>query len=78
MLELYTTTSCPHCKVLKKYMIEHDIAYIEKNTEEDDFALAEILAEGISSVPVIKIKDKFTLIHDVIEFKEVYERDFAK
>lgn len=69
-MTIFTTTSCPHCKVLKKYCVDHDISYIEKNTDVDNEAMAELVAQDIWSVPTVKYQGKYKLIHDVEEFKE--------
>lgn len=69
-MTIYTTTTCPHCRVLKKYCDANNIAFIEKNTDTDEEALADIIGEGFSSVPVVKFSGRYMLIHSVEEFKE--------
>ena len=66
-LEIFTTKTCPHCKVMKKYMDENNIPYIEKDTSIDDNAMAELMAEDIYTVPVIKYNDTFRKDIDTIE-----------
>lgn len=69
-MTIFTTTNCPHCKVLKKYCNENDIIYIEKNTDNDEEAMAELVAQDIWSVPTIKYNGEYKLITSVSEFKE--------
>jgi len=69
MLEIYTTTTCPHCKVLKRKLHEANISFIEKDTVKDELAFAEMIAEDIESVPCIKWKDKF--YPDITSFEEI-------
>ena len=72
-LKLFTMTTCPHCKALKKYLIAHDINFVEVNTDEDENGQAELIAENIWSVPVIKYDNKYTVIHSIDEFKRIYK-----
>lgn len=71
-MTIFTTTACPHCKVIKTYCKEHNISFIEKNTDTDEDAFADIVGEGFQSVPVIKYRDKYKLIHSVEEFLAFY------
>lgn len=66
-IEIYTTKTCPHCKVMKKYMNENNIPYIEKDTSLDDNAMAELMAEDIYTVPTIKYNGEFRRDLDNIE-----------
>jgi glutaredoxin len=68
-ITLYTTTSCPHCKHLKQYMSKNKISYIERNTDEDDEAMAILVAEDIMSVPTIEHMGMFKVIYSVEELE---------
>jgi len=52
---------------MKKYMDEHKIPYIEKDTSLDDNAMAELMAEDIYTVPTIKYNGEFRRDLDNIE-----------
>lgn len=49
MITIYTTSTCPKCKILKKKLDEKGIAYEEFNDED------EMQRMGILSVPVLEV-----------------------
>ena len=49
MITIYTTQTCPKCKILKKKLQEKGIEYQEFNDED------EIQRMGILSVPVMDV-----------------------
>lgn len=49
MITIYTTATCPKCKILKKKLDDKGIAY-EEFTDED-----EMQRMGIMSVPVLDV-----------------------
>lgn len=57
MIVLFST-GCPRCSVLKKKLEQKGIAYQENNSAE------EMLALGITQVPVLKVED------DLLEFAD--------
>lgn len=57
MIVLFST-GCPRCSVLKKKLEQKGIAYQENNSVE------EMLALGITQVPVLKVED------DLLEFAD--------
>ena len=50
---IYSTTTCPFCKMLKDYLSEKNIAYTEKLVDQDDAAKEEMMAAsgGFLAVP---------------------------
>jgi len=54
---VYTTATCPYCKMLKDYLAEKNILYTEKLVDQDDSAREEMIgvSGGFLGVP-------FTLI----------------
>jgi len=50
---IYSTTTCPYCKMLKDYLSEKNIAYTEKLVDQDDAAKEEMMAAsgGFLGVP---------------------------
>lgn len=59
---IYTTTSCPFCKMAKTYFREHGIAYEEKDVTEDLALQQEMIAKsGQFAVPVIDIGGKIVV-----------------
>ena len=49
---IYTTATCPRCKVLKQKMKQKNIEYTEIND------IQTVIEMGYQTVPVIKINDK--------------------
>ena len=55
---IYTTTTCPYCKMLKDYLAEKNVAFTEKLVDQDDAAQAEMLqvSGGFQGVPFTVVK----------------------
>ncbi len=50
---VYSTTTCPYCKMLKDYLGEKGAAFTEKLVDQDDAAREEMMASsgGFLGVP---------------------------
>ena len=50
---IYSTTTCPYCKMLKDYLTEKNISFNEKLVDQDDFAKEEMakVSGGFLGVP---------------------------
>jgi glutaredoxin len=50
---VYSTTTCPYCKMLKDYLKEKSAAFSEKLVDQDDAAREEMMASsgGFLGVP---------------------------
>ncbi|OGM30983.1 hypothetical protein A2630_04845 [Candidatus Woesebacteria bacterium RIFCSPHIGHO2_01_FULL_44_10] len=50
---VYSTTTCPYCKMLKDYLKEKQIAFEEKLVDQDDAAKSEMMtaSSGFLGVP---------------------------
>ncbi len=64
---VYSTATCPYCKMLKDYLREKSIAYTEKMVDTDEAAREEMMAVsgGFLGVPftvVMKDGSKETII----------------
>jgi alkyl hydroperoxide reductase subunit F len=55
---IYSTTTCPYCKMLKSYLDEKEIKYKEKLVDQDDAAREEMvnISGGFLGVPYTVIK----------------------
>jgi len=71
MTILFTTTACGVCKQVKQYMLDKKISFMEKNTDTDHQAMAELVAEGLWTAPVLKYEDKYYAVRSVIEVKQI-------
>ncbi|KKQ93595.1 MAG: Glutaredoxin [Candidatus Woesebacteria bacterium GW2011_GWB1_39_10b] len=57
---VYSTTTCPYCKMLKDYLDEHKTVFIEKLVDQDDSAREEMMkaSGGFLGVPfTVIVKD---------------------
>lgn len=74
MVEIYTTNSCPSCKVAKSFMAQNKVKYVEKNVEENDHFATEMMnATGASIVPQFKLGEEY-----VVGFNPKAIQDFVK
>ena len=50
---IYSTTTCPYCKMLKDYLGKRNISFTEKLVDQDDAAREEMVKEsgGFLGVP---------------------------
>lgn len=55
---VYSTTTCPYCKMLKEYLGENNISFTEKIVDQDDAAREEMMAKsgGFLGVPYTVIE----------------------
>jgi glutaredoxin-like YruB-family protein len=71
---IYTTTTCPFCKMAKDFFKENNIEYTEKNVEIDGEALKEMVEKsGQMGVPVVDIDNQI-----IVGFDEEAIRDALK
>lgn len=57
-ITVYTTTTCPYCKMLKGYLAEKGVQYTEKVIDQDVASQEEMmkLSDGFMGVPFTVIK----------------------
>lgn len=50
---VYSTTTCPYCKMLKEYLAEKNISFEEKLVDQDEMARDEMVKDsgGFLGVP---------------------------
>lgn len=50
---IYSTTTCPYCKMLKDYLTSKSVVFVEKLVDQDDSIRNEMTAEsgGFMGVP---------------------------
>ena len=52
---MYTTSTCPHCKTAKAYLLERGFAFVEKNVQVDPVAAQEMRSNKMMGVPAFLI-----------------------
>ena len=67
---IYSTTTCPYCKMLKDYLKEKGVEFNEKLVDQDDAARDEMLAAsgGFLGVPFVVIEKDDASKENVIGF----------
>jgi glutaredoxin len=55
---IYSTTTCPYCKMLKDYLTAKNVAFTEKLVDTDEAAQKEMgsISGGFLAVPFILVK----------------------
>lgn len=67
---IYSTTTCPYCKMLKDYLTQKGIVFTEKLTDLDQATQDEMitLSEGFLGVPFTVIQKPDGNIEKIIGF----------
>lgn len=57
IVTIYSTTTCPYCKMLKDYLTQNNIQFTEKLVDQDDAARKEMMgiSAGFMGVPFTAI-----------------------
>ena len=69
-ITIYSTTTCPYCKMLKDYLDEKEVKYEEKLVDQDDIAREEMLtvSGGFLGVPFTVVEKEDGTKDTVIGF----------
>ncbi len=55
---VYSTPTCPYCKMAKKFLSDHDVAYTDIDVAADDGAAQKMIEKSEQmGVPVIVVAD---------------------
>jgi len=57
MVKVYSKNNCMQCKMVKKYLTEHDISFEEHNIENEPEYRDYVLGLGYQAVPVVEKGD---------------------
>ena len=57
-VKVYTSNTCSYCHMVKEYLEEKGVEYIERNVSTDSEARKELIANGYMGVPVVYIGDE--------------------
>ena len=70
-VKVYSTPTCPYCKITKKFLEDNSIEYQDLNVAEDKAAREEMVrSSGQMGVPVIDIDGELVLGFDRARLKE--------
>jgi len=69
---MYTSIACIYCITMKDFFKKNKIDFEEIDILENDEIREEVMKKsGLSSIPIIKIEDKFYTAGDKEEIKKV-------
>lgn len=64
-VKVYTTTSCPYCKLAKDFLTENKIRFVEVNVEDSQEAASEMVEKsGQMGVPIIDVNGQIIVGFD--------------
>lgn len=70
-IKVYSTPTCPYCKMVKKFLQDNSISYQDLNVAEDRAALEDIInRSGQMGVPVIDIDGELVIGYNQVQLKE--------
>ena len=71
VVKIYSTNTCPYCKMAKQFFQDNKIVYQEFNVSEDRTALNEMLKRSKQmSVPVIDIDGEIIIGFNMPQIKQ--------
>ena len=70
-VKVYSTPTCPYCKMAKKFLEDNGIEYQDLNVAEDKAAREEMIRKsGQMAVPVIDIEGEFVIGFNQAQLKQ--------
>ena len=57
MVTVFSMNNCIQCKMTKRFLEEHNVAFIEHNIDEQPEFIENLKAEGFLATPVVKLPD---------------------
>ena len=70
-VKVYSTSTCPYCKMTTKFLEDNGIEYQDFNVAEDKAAREEMVRKsGQMAVPLIDIDGEFVVGFDQAKLKE--------
>ena len=70
-VKVYSTPTCPYCRMTRKFLEENSVAYTDFNVADDKTARDEMISRsGQMGVPVIMIDGEAVIGFDQASLKE--------
>ncbi len=71
-VKIYSTPTCPYCRMVKQFLQEHNISYIDLNVADDKAAAQEMIRKsGQMGVPVIDIDGQIIVGFDRVKVARI-------
>jgi glutaredoxin-like YruB-family protein len=78
MIKIYTTPTCPYCKLAKEFLREKNVSFDEINVAEDTEAAKEMVRiSGQMGVPVLEIDGKIIVGWNRNAIEELLQKQAA-
>lgn len=78
-IKIYSTPTCPYCKMVKEYLESRSIPYTNYDVSEDKSALEEMIKlSGQMGVPVVVIDDEIVIGFDKSRIDPLLEEQDKK
>jgi len=79
VVTVYTTSNCPRCKILKKWLADNGIAFEEKRMEDSGVA-AELTMRDvyILAAPILESDGKLHLVDELFSCDELNQETVRK
>lgn len=65
---VYSLEICPNCEILKQYLQDNTIPYMERSLEDPE-ALTDLRMNGVfvMEAPVLQVEDRYITSRDIFE-----------
>jgi glutaredoxin-like YruB-family protein len=70
---VYTSDTCGYCHMVKEYLKNKNIPYVEKNISNDMNARKELISQGYMGVPVILVGDETVIGFDKAKLDQLLQ-----
>lgn len=71
MIKVFSKSNCPQCRMVKKFLNEHELDYNEVNIEEQPEAREYLMNMNLKTVPVTEVDGKLILGFNVPELRQL-------
>lgn len=55
---VFSSNTCGYCTMVKDYLNEKNVAFVERNVSSDVEARKELMSKGFMGVPIIYVEDE--------------------
>ncbi len=67
---VYSTPVCPNCRLVKQFLINNHVDFIDKDVTSDPEAMRLFDSEGFTSVPITQVDDEFVFGFDEVGLRK--------
>lgn len=71
MIKVYSKNNCPQCRMVKRFLKEHNLEFTEVNIEEQPEAREYLMNMNLKTVPVTEVDGQVILGFNVPELRQL-------